>query len=213
MSSMIPRLKGKIAQLARRAWMKYAVGISRTLYRDDRRRLKRAYALQDPWHMDSPLEQYRFEKINGFIGRKLGRVGSILEIGSGEGHHTEKLLERCARVDGLEISPLAASRARKRCPKAFFFEAAFPELPVGLTPPYDLVIASEALYYIKDVPAALAAMDRLGRHCLVTFYQDQWERLSPYFKDFPEMASESFSFGPASWKIFFWKPKNGPIHP
>lgn len=192
-------------RLLRRAWMKYGVGISSSLYSDDRKRLELAYMIPDPWFMESPAERDRFEKVNDVIRRKLGRVGSILEIGSGEGHHTAKLLECAARVDGLELSSRAVARARKRCPGTLFFETSFPELPQGLKPPYDLVMATEALYYFKDVGSAIAAMERLGRHCLVTFYKDQWERLAPFFQDRPEVYCETFELAPAAWKLYLWK--------
>jgi SAM-dependent methyltransferase len=193
-------------RLWRRLWMKFGVGIGKTVYRDDLATLEKAYRVEDPWDMSSPAEQKRFEDINATIVRGLGRPASVLEIGSGEGHHTEKLLALGASVDCVEISAQAVARARKRCPAARIVHGSFPAVKKQLKDRYDLVLASEVLYYMADVEAAVAEMNRLGGHCLVTFYAPETERLSPLFDRIPDVIKSDLSREAPPCLLYFWEP-------
>ena len=69
-------LRRFLQKAARRSWMKYAMrGVGGA---DNYERLDLAYQVADPWHMDSPGEQARFEGTNRLIERHVGRVGSVL---------------------------------------------------------------------------------------------------------------------------------------
>ena len=73
----------------RRLWMKYALrGVGGN---DNHARLDLAYRMPDPWNMESPMERARFEATNAVIEQAFGRVGSVMEIGCGEGHQTQYL--------------------------------------------------------------------------------------------------------------------------
>ena len=84
--------------------MRLVVNIEQTVYQDDYHRLEKAYAIEDPWNMNSKREQRRFQAINTFIQEKCGTIGSILEIGSGEGQHTQHLACLASEIVGFEIS-------------------------------------------------------------------------------------------------------------
>jgi protein-L-isoaspartate O-methyltransferase len=96
----------------RRLWMKYALrGVGGS---DNFDRLDLAYSVEDPWNMSSDLERARFEATNRVVERAFGRVGSVLELGCGEGHQTEWLARLSDRQYGVDVSPQAVERARKR---------------------------------------------------------------------------------------------------
>lgn len=63
-------------------------------------------------------------------------------------------------VDGIDVAPAMVERARARRPAEVpgaVYEGAFPDgLPDGVT--YDAVLSIEALYYLEDVDAGLAAV-------------------------------------------------------
>ena len=141
--SKLVRLSPKI--LFRRAWMKYVVQASKLHFADDHARHDLAYTVEDPWSLSSDLERHRFDRTADAISRRIGTVETALEIGSAEGFHTQRLLEQCRFVDCIECSARAIGRAKAAPPR--FFQASFPDLPQGLRPRYDLVIAAESLYY------------------------------------------------------------------
>lgn len=192
--------------LLRRFWMKLFVNIERTVYRDDHRRLTRAYWIEDPWNLGSTREQCRYREMNSFISRHCGPIGTILEIGSGEGHHTRYLLELTGEIVGIEVSPKAIARARRRCPSVGFVQAAFPPVPSGLKPKFDLVVASEVLYYIRDLETALAAMGDRGRFCVASCYGHESERLDTYLLTMPMVTWEDIACEGLRYRLYLWQP-------
>src|SRR5690606_10333778 len=105
----------------RRLWMKYALrGVGGN---DNNARLDLAYRMPDPWNMESALEQARFEATNQVIETAFDRVGSLLEIGCGEGHQTEYFARLSDEQYGIDVSPQAIKRARIRLPQAHFAAA------------------------------------------------------------------------------------------
>jgi SAM-dependent methyltransferase len=202
-SAKLVRFSPKI--LFRRAWMKYVVQASKLHYADDHARHDLAYTVEDPWSLASDLERHRFDRTADAINRRIGAVETVLEIGSAEGHHTRRLLEQCHFVDCIECSARAIVRAKARCPRARFFQASFPDLPHGLRPRYDLVIAAESLYYIADVQAAIDQMNELGRFCLVTFHEGNSDRLKAVFERIAGATFECIEHPVCNWNLYIWE--------
>src|SRR5689334_14267290 len=107
-----------IIEKVKRLWKRYFLRDVR--YRNDFGKLESLYLLEDPWQMDSPGEQFRFEQTNELIARQFGRVGSILEIGCGEAHQSLWLAQTCGQLTGVDVSARAIARAQRRCPAATF---------------------------------------------------------------------------------------------
>ncbi len=181
------------------------VRIEKATYRDDARRLQRAYAVKDPWHLSSAREVLRYKAMNDIIIEHCGLVKSLLEIGSGEGHHTQFLEVVAENVVGLEVSEKAVARARKRCLRATFMQGHFPELPDGLGCDFDLIVASEVLYYIRDLAAAVDIMNRTGRFCLVSCYEREVERIHSAVGHLPMLAQRDLRFGDMGYRVYLWR--------
>jgi SAM-dependent methyltransferase len=173
---------------------------------DRHRRLDSLYRLRDPWSMETDAQRFRFRATNQLIEQEFGRVGSILEVGCGEGHQTEHLLTVCDHVLGTEISARAVERARERCPNAEFAvgDVFAGELPASGRQ-FDLVLGCEVLYYTKDVPAALRRLGELGRACLVSYYERPAPHLDPYVLALPGVRSTKLTFGDSAWTVAWWR--------
>jgi len=170
---------------------------------------ERLYAARNPWGVDRPLELYRFEETNRIIRDHIGPVGSLLEVGSAEGHQTEWLLKAADRVHGVDISVTAVNRARKMFAgnsKATFSVGALPGSNMNLEQA-DLVVVPETIYYVKEeeLPAAFDAIERLGKKRLMTVY---W----PYYKDTIKqlistrvnVVTETLQWEDHKWLVAWW---------
>jgi SAM-dependent methyltransferase len=139
------------------------------------------------------------------IAAHLAPVGTILEIGCGEGHQSEYLTRACGRLYGIDVSALAIRRARRRCHGGRFavgdpFAFAFKDMPAAV----DLVVACEVLYYVKDIPRFIERISRLGQACLVTYYQGQAPALDPHLTALPGERAR-FRFEDAQWTAVWWR--------
>lgn len=175
---------------------------------DNHAGLERLYALPDPWDMRSTREQSRFVQTNALITQLLGPVGSMLEVGCGEGHQSAHLKLLCARLDGVDVSERAVLRARARVPEGRFGVGQISALPWGQTPDarYDLVVACEVLYYMSDIEATLNAMSRQGRACLVTFFGPSARVVAPHLCKLPGLTRGWIFHEPYAWLWAFWRP-------
>ncbi|MGY1457203.1 MULTISPECIES: class I SAM-dependent methyltransferase [unclassified Luteimonas] len=198
------RFNAKLRKAVRRTWMKYAMrGVGGA---DDYGRLDLAYRLGDPWGMESELEQARFAATNALAMRTFGRVRTLLEVGCGEGHQTLALRELADEVHGIDVSPIAIERARVRAPDAQFAVADIHHQPWGEQPGrFDLVVACEVLYYIKDIPATLARMNHLGRACLVTFFAPALARVGPHLEEIPGLHKDWVQHRGETWLVCWWR--------
>ncbi len=198
------RLNAKLRKLVRRTWMKYAMrGVSGA---DNYERLDLAYKLGDPWNMESRLERARFEATNALIRRHFGQVDSLLEIGCGEGHQTLAFRELAGQVHGIDVSPTAIERARLRVPDAQFAASDIHGQPWGDgRGRFDLVVACEVLYYIKDIPATIERMRHLGRACLVTFFAPALERVSPHVEGIDGLNKDWMQCDGQTWLVCWWR--------
>jgi SAM-dependent methyltransferase len=163
--------------------------------------------MEDPWGLDSACERSRFQWTNDLITRYLPPIGSILEVGCGEGHQSVYLSQVCRSLYGIDVSKRAIRRASYRCPQAKFavgdpFDFSFSPL---YEPIFDLVIACEVIYYCKDVTATLRRLGVLGRVCLVTYDDSQVDRLDPYIAALGCSQSDAFRCGDDGWIARWWK--------
>lgn len=198
------RFNAKLRKAVRRTWMKYAMrGVGGA---DDYERLELAYRLGDPWNMESRLEQARFAATNALIARAFGRVGTLLEVGCGEGHQTRVLGELADEVHGIDVSSTAVERARERVPGAHFAATDIHGQPWGdQQGRFDLVVACEVLYYIKDIPATLARMRHLGRACLVTIFAPALVRVGPHLEGIPGLHKDWMQHEGETWLVCWWR--------
>jgi 2-polyprenyl-3-methyl-5-hydroxy-6-metoxy-1,4-benzoquinol methylase len=197
-------IKAKVEKALRRTWMKYAMrGVGGA---DNHARLDLAYSVADPWHMDSPTEQARFAGTNRLIERDIGRVGSLLEIGCGEGHQTEHLARLADRIYGIDVSAKAIERASARLPQAQFAACDIYGQPWGETRGrFALVTACEVLYYVKDIPATIERMSQLGQVCLVTIFSPALQRVGPHLERVPGLHKDWIGHGGTVWLTCWWR--------
>jgi SAM-dependent methyltransferase len=168
------------------------------------------YSEIDPWQMESDLEQFRFHETNRTIEQEFGKVGTLLEIGCGEGYQTEHLSRLCDRLYGFDVSNIAVDRARRRCPETRLQVADLfsyrPEIEK-----FDLVVACEVLYYYKDVPAALARMRQLAGQYVVTYFLYGPYILDGFLSDIDNLKSRVITFNDTSWVIVWWNDGGAPL--
>ena len=108
---------------------------------------ERFYATVDPWGITGrPNENAKYALTLDLCGS--GPFERALEIGCSEGLFTALLAPRCRSLVAVDISTRAIRRARARlahCPNVVFRAVALPaRYPVG---PFDLILASDVLYY------------------------------------------------------------------
>ena len=120
----------------------------------------RFYAEVDPWGFDRHAhERQKYERTLAVCGP--GPFGRVLEIGCGEGAFTELIAPQAREVVAVEISSIAAARARQRLarfPGVTVEAAAFPNtIPEG---PFDVVVVSDTFLYVP-VPDIERGLSRL----------------------------------------------------
>ncbi|MDA9802802.1 class I SAM-dependent methyltransferase [bacterium] len=111
--------------------------------------------LWDAWH-ESSGPRFPHEKIvqflyRNYIGRDDVSALSALDLGCGNGIHTELLVEMGMSVTGVDVSPTALSKARTRIAAAnltqpFFAEALLSDLEFP-SESFDLIISAGVLDY------------------------------------------------------------------
>jgi hypothetical protein len=184
-------------------------------YKDNHARIRALYSTTDPWNLASEKEGFRFHATNEAILEYIGRVDSVLEIGSGEGHQSLALMKVTKSLTGIDISAQAVNRAKERCPSAIFF--ASDTLDCARLPSnqrYTLATACEVLYYVKDVPTLLIELESLADWCLVTYYIRHAAKLDPLFLGIPDVKSRTFCYEDTTWKLHCWRsPRTGEFDP
>lgn len=201
---------GEVARRARKAqrrlWMRYALrGVAGA---DNHQRLEMAYSMEDPWNMDSELEGTRFRATNTIIAEAFGRVGSLLELGCGEGHQTSWLARVADCVHGIDVSSKAVARARQRIPGARFAATDIFGQPWGdQRHRFDLVTACEVLYYPSDPGATIERMRHLGKAGLVTCFvpSSGFARVEPHLRRIPGLCKDWIHGGSVIWLVGWWR--------
>ncbi len=201
---MLARAETLLRKARRRLWMKVALrGVGGA---DNHAGLDRAYAIEDPWNMESALERARFAATNAVIDRAFGRVGSVLELGCGEGHQTQWLAKLSDEQYGVDVSAQAVERAQRRLPGAQFAATdAFGQPWGDAQHRFDLVTACEVLYYLSDPAATLARMRHLGRCGLVTFFAPACGRVAPHLDAIPGLHKDWIHHGSTAWMVGWWR--------
>jgi len=104
----------------------------------------------DPWdYEDSPYEQAKYEATLEACGP--GPFACALELGGSIGVFTERLAPRCEQLTTIDVSRTAAAMARRRVadwPGTRVLRGSIPDDIPELE--YDLVVASEILYYLEE---------------------------------------------------------------
>ena len=197
------RLRDGAETAVRRLWMRYAMrGVSQA---DNHRRLDLAYLVPDPWRLDSELEHARFRLTSELLARAFGRPATILEIGCGEGIQSEYFARQCDRLTGIDVSARAIERARKRLPGAELIAGDLFEQPwVDEVGRFDVIVACEVVYYMKDVARFVSTISRLGRGCLVTYFGPAERKMKPFFVRIPGARFEALEAGDTVWQTVTW---------
>jgi 2-polyprenyl-3-methyl-5-hydroxy-6-metoxy-1,4-benzoquinol methylase len=192
-----------IREQCKRAWARALLhGVH---YEDRHRQLDVLYRFTDPWGLDCDREKFRFAVTNAIIAREFGRLGSLLEVGCGEGLQTKQLGAVCDRRFGIDVSSTAIARARTRCPEVKFAAGHITMFADSSTlERFDLVVACEVLYYVKAVDEFLDCMSRLGRACLVSYYAPHEARLAPLITQRRNVQSELIRHEQTEWIISWW---------
>jgi predicted TPR repeat methyltransferase len=149
----------------------------------------------------------RFTETNRILLREFGPVATLLEIGCAEGHHSLHLMQVCRQLYGLDVSPRAVRRARRRCPEAVFVAGDLTNVARFINAPqqFDVVVACEVLYYIEDVSGALKQMSGLGRQCLVTYFSSHREKLDRELGAIHTAGQETIRCDDHSWSVVWWR--------
>jgi len=120
-------------------------------YRDD----------PDPWgYTSSSYERQKYASTVAACGP--GPFANGLELGASIGVFSELLAPRCRRLTTIDAAPTAVAAARERLsgrPEVQVLLGSIPaDVPNG---PYDLIVASEILYYLP-APELESTLDRLA---------------------------------------------------
>ena len=201
-----------MAQLMQRLWSRFA--LSGVHYGDRHGQLEMLYRVEDPWNMGSEREQFRFRETNRVLEATFGKVETLLEIGCGEGHQSQHLGQLAKRLTGLDVSQNAVERAKKRMAHADFeaadlFVSAAVTRQLQSAGPFDLAVAAEVLYYMKDPAAFVARMNAVARHCAVSYYARHKDTLDALFCDVEGASFTDIRHGDTSWTIVCWDSVTG----
>jgi 2-polyprenyl-3-methyl-5-hydroxy-6-metoxy-1,4-benzoquinol methylase len=200
----IEKVQGKAQRYIRRKWLQR--GLKEVSNNDNHDGLEKIYRIIDPWNLDCPREHMRFVLTNREIEKRFGKVGRMLEIGCSEGLQSTYLNKLCESLDGIEVSPTALARAKRRLPTANFHLGDLSQQPwKDETDRYDLVVACEVLYYVSDVKSMLQTMNRIGKACFVTFFTPEAHKLTEIVESIPGVEKDWISHDNTTWLIASWR--------
>jgi trans-aconitate methyltransferase len=206
----LEKLRRKARKVLRRRWMQHA--LKDVTNNDNHAGLERIYRITDPWNLDSPLEHARFETTNHLILKHFGRVGDLLELGSSEGVQSTYLRRLCRNLYGIDVSPTAVERARKRVPDADFRAGELSKQPwLKEGKRFDLVVACEVLYYVADVRRTLEMMNQLGNGCFVSFFAPEAHKLTALVESIPRVQKGWFNQDGVTWLMAWWENRPGTL--
>lgn len=128
---------------------------------DDFDRLYRRYP--DPWGYE--WRDYERRKYAATLAACLDGVaqpiGRALELGASAGVFSALLAPHCRELVTIDGAPTAVDRARERLADLTHVEVVLGEIPDGLPAgPFDLVVASEILYYLR-APALATTLQKI----------------------------------------------------
>lgn len=189
-------------QLLKKQWLRWHLARSRE---GDTAVFSRLYRLEDPWDLNKPSEQFRFQETSRVIRTRIGEhFGSVLEIGCGEGLQTKYLASLAGRIVGLDPSRRAIKRARAmRIPNATFAVCGLETFVQQAESLFNLVTACEVIYYFEDLESVYQRMSRLGEICVVTYYEGESESLDRFFST-KTIQSETIRGMSCKWRVVWW---------
>ncbi len=152
---------------------------------------------EDPWNFEnSAYEKERLECLLTTLKRYPHKT--ILEVGCAEGVFTSYLQKLDAQVVAIDVSLTALSRAKQRHPHGVFIHSSLEDF--SWSTKFDMVICSETLYYMANVPEAIDKLRNLGKYCLVSYIHRESKNLDQYFFQLPLKTFERFEKSYWLWK-------------
>ncbi len=120
----------------------------------------------DPWSFStSAFEKARFDKMLTLA--KVVPHQKILEVVCAEGHFTKKLLTISRDVTAIDVSKEALVGAKKRAPGAKFVQTSIDDYDLNRKK-FDLVVASEVVYYIADKKPIFDKIKKCANYLLMS---------------------------------------------
>ena len=178
-------------------------------FADQHERLDALYRVKNPWDFTDPREKWRFEETNRILLREFGQIGTLLEVGCAEGHQTAYLMHACRQLYGFDVSERAVRRAKRRCPDAILAAGDMASAACIAAGPkrFDVVVACEVLYYVKDIGANLRRLTQLGRGCLISYYDLDCfrERIDGELACIDIAGHEIIRCKDRSWSVVWWR--------
>ncbi len=115
----------------------------------------------DPWrYATSGYERRKYAATLAACGP--GPFARALELGGSIGVFSALLAPRCAQLDTIDAAPTAVAAARERLASVPGVQVRLGSIPQDVPPgPYQLVVASEILYYLAPVRLA-STFERIG---------------------------------------------------
>lgn len=197
-----------LGRLKRKVWFRYSMRGAGA--NDPFKQLDTLYRIRDPWNIDSKGELPRLTGTNDAFRAAFGHVGSLLEVGSGEGVQSAHLATLCDTLTGIDVVPRALRRARKRLPGVTFFEGQLKDQPwAGEKGRFDAVVAAEVLNYMADPRGFIDMITALARKgCLITYFSNNEPKLGPIVRAIPSVRLSSVAYGDALEKtsVIAWWP-------
>ncbi len=128
---------------------------------------ERFKASHDRWNIETSVhEKKRLRTLFEFCKSVPHR--SILEIGCAEGHFTKMLTTISEDVTAIDLSSISISRAKKRAPLAKYIVTTLEDFYPSKK--FDLIVASEVLYYMPNKQESLSHLRRLGKIVLTSTF-------------------------------------------
>jgi SAM-dependent methyltransferase len=177
-----------------------------TAFSNSHQRIRMLYAIADPWNLGSPKEQYRFSQTNRQILEFTGVGDSVLEIGCGEGHQSLYLSRITPKLYGIDVSAKAIKRARERCPGAMFRVGSVDDvLKIFPKARFDLIVACEVLYYVKDIEGAVRQLQQITDSLYVSNFSERASHVSAYLAGEGWLQLPSITYEDTEWKCMLWR--------
>jgi 2-polyprenyl-3-methyl-5-hydroxy-6-metoxy-1,4-benzoquinol methylase len=112
------------------------------------------FSSEDPWHLGSVQEQYRYHIAINYIKKNFLKPGmKVLELGCAEGNFTEFLAREGYNITAVDISETAITRAKKKNIEGVeYVSSEMTEyIKENDIKKFDLILLMECLYYLgKD---------------------------------------------------------------
>jgi len=112
----------------------------------------------------SQTREYPWPEVTEFLADVSGEVG--VDVGCGNGRHTEPLADRVDRAVGIDVSRELLHEARERAAtreyRAEFLEADATELPIGADT-VDVALYVAAIHHLRTREARIRSLDELAR--------------------------------------------------